>query len=130
MRSYDRRFGDSFTNDEDPLAVLDLLRFKPRAFSCSSIRALLDGAVAAHLDAMENAERGRVLGEMRKVAQAHGFKVAAGAYAEALAATGGVAPSDVEMTAVRIACGAPAPVGRAKLIAYDELLRRKEAANA
>lgn len=72
VRDYERRFGDSFTNDEDPLAVLDLLRFKPRAFTCSSIRARLDGAVAAHLDAMEDAERGRVLGEMRKVARAHG----------------------------------------------------------
>ena len=129
VRDYERRFGSAFTNDEDPLAVLDLLRFKPRAFSCSSIRARLDGAVAAHLDAMENADRGRALGEMRKVARVHGFEVTAGAYAEVLAATGGVAAGDVEMTAARIACGAPAPVGTAKLVAYDELLRRKEAAN-
>ena len=129
VRSYERRFGDAFTNDEDPVAALDLLRLKPRAFSCSSVRSLLDKELAAHLDAMENTERGRVLGEMRKVALAHGFKTAASAFAEVLAATGGTAASDVEMTAVRIACGAPTPAGTAKLIAYDELLRRKEAAN-
>ena len=129
VRDYDRRFGEGFTNDEDPLAVLDLLRFKPRAFSCSSVRAQLDGAVAAHLDAMENAERGRALSEMRKVARAHGFKAAASAFAEVLAATGRTAASDVEMTAARIACGAPAPAATAKLIAYDGLLRRKGAAN-
>lgn len=130
VRDYERRFGNAFTNDEDPLAVLDLLRFKPRAFSCSSVRSRLGVELSAYLDAMENAERGRVLEEMRKIARAHGFETAASAFAEVLAATGSVAASDVEMTAARIACGAPAPAGKAKLIAYDELLRRKEAANA
>lgn len=85
--------------------------------------------MASHLDSMDSADRGRALGEMRKVARAHGFEVAAGAFAEVLAATGGVAASDVEMTAARIACGAPAPAGTAMLIAYDRLLRRKGTAN-
>lgn len=125
VRDYGRRFGDSFTNDEDPLAVLDLLRTKPRAFSCSSIRPLLDGAVAARIDAMEGADRGRALEELRKVALAHGLETAARAHAEVLAATGGLAASDAETAAARMACGAPEPTGTAKPVAYDGLLGRR-----
>lgn len=130
VRDYERRFGDAFTNDEGPLAVLDLLRLKPRAFSTSSVRNLVDDAVAAHLDAMEGAERGRALAEMGRLAHAHGFDVAASAFAETLAATGRTHAPDVEMTALRIACGAPEPRRTAKLVAYDGLLRGREARSA
>lgn len=130
VRDYERRFGDGFTNDEDPVAALDLLRAKPRSFRCSSVRSLLDDAVSAHLDAMDDAGRGRALAEMGRLARTHGFDVAAQAFAEVIAATGAIAACDVEMTAARIACGAPEPERTGRLVAYDGFLRRREAADA
>lgn len=136
VRTYRRRTEAAFTNDEDPLAVLDVLRFKPRAFACSSVRPMLPDAVNAHLDAMEGRELHRQLETMFEVASAHGMENAAAAFEDVLAATGTTRASDVEMTAARIACTGRRGADRApgsKLIAYDELLRgrhtREEADN-
>ena len=40
IRGYRRRTGDSFTCDEDPLALIDLLAAKARAFGSSSVSAM------------------------------------------------------------------------------------------
>ena len=40
IRGYRRRTGDFFTCDEDPLALIDLLAAKARAFGSSSVSAI------------------------------------------------------------------------------------------
>lgn len=133
LRTYPRRFGPGFTNDEDPVAMLDLLARKTRAFPMSSVHAMLPEAVQRHLDAMPAAELRRQIKTMAKVAREHGMGTCAAAMEDALAATGSTSPSDVEMTAARISCvgrgPAPSGAGGGKLLVYDDLMRRRRASN-
>lgn len=61
LGTYPRRTGVAFTADEDPLALLDLLSVKVRAFRQSSAYRLFDDAAGAHLGSMQADElRGQV----------------------------------------------------------------------
>lgn len=127
LRTYARRFGAGFTDDEDPAAVLDVLARKTRAFPMSSVRSMLVPAVQKHLDAMPPAELREQVKTMAKVAREHSMETCAAAYEDALTANGAASPFDVEVTAARISCvgrGAIADSGD-KLIMYDDLMRKK-----
>ncbi len=131
LRTYTRRFGPEFTNDEDPVAMLDLLSRKVRAFPMSGVHAMLAEPVQRHLDAMPPAELRLQVKTMAKVAREHGIETCAAAMEDALAATGQTSPPDVEMTAARISCvgRTPAPDAGGRLLAYDKLMNRKKASN-
>ena len=131
LRTYTRRFGAGFTDDENPVAVLDVLVRKTRAFPMSSVHAMLAEPVQRHLDAMRPKDLREQLKTMARVAREHGIETCAAALEDTLAATGATAPSDVEVTAARISCaGRQAPDdGAGKLIMYDDLMRRKVAGN-
>lgn len=107
----------AFTADEDPLALLDLLSVKVRAFRRSSVYRLFDDAVRAHLDSMQADElRGQVRA-ISRLAAAYGMEIVAEAHSEALSRTGRMSPADVEMCCARIAPeatgrGAPWSLGR------------------
>lgn len=127
LQAYPRRFGADFTDDEDPVALLDVLARKTRAFPMSSVHSMLAPAVQSHLDAMPAKELREQLKTMAKVARTHGMETCASAFEDTLAATGTTSPFDVEVTAARISCvgrGEVADAG-AKLIAYDSLIRKK-----
>ena len=127
LRTYTRRFGAGFTDDEDPVALLDVLARKARAFPMSSVHSMLAPAVQEHLDAMPAAQLREQLRTMAKVAREHGMETCAAAYEDTLKATGATSPFDVEVTAARISCvgrGEAADAG-CKLIMYDDLMRKK-----
>ena len=127
LRTYTRRFGAGFTDDEDPVALLDVLARKARAFPMSSVHSMLAPAVQEHLDAMPQDKLREQIKTMAKVAREHGMETCAAAYEDTLAATGATSPFDVEVTAARISCvgrGVVADSGD-KLIMYDDLMRRR-----
>ncbi len=131
LRTCTRRFGADFTDDENPVAVLDVLVRKTRAFPMSSVHAMLAEPVQKHLDVMQSKDLREQLKTMARVAREHGIETCAAALEDTLAATGATAPSDVEVTAARISCaGRRVPDdGAGKLIMYDDLMRRKVAGN-
>lgn len=128
LRTYPRRTGVAFTADEDPLALLDLLSVKVRAFRQSSVYRLFDDAVRAHLDSMQADElRGQVRAIYR-LAAAYGMEIVAEAHSEALSRTGRMSPTDVEMCCARIAAGSDgqrrAVELGTRLSDYDALMER------
>ena len=131
LRTCTRRFGAGFTDDEKPVAVLDVPVRKTRAFPMPGVHAMLAGPVRKHLDAMQPKDLREQLKTMARVAREHGIETCAAAPGDTLAATGATAPSDVEVTAARIGCaGRRAPDDSAgKLIMYDGLMRRKAVGN-
>lgn len=52
IRGHRRQTGDFFTCDEDPLALIDLLAAKARAFGSSSVSAMLSEACRSHFGSM------------------------------------------------------------------------------
>lgn len=128
LRTYPRRTGVALTADEDPLALLDLLSVKVRAFRQSSVYRLFDDAVRAHLDSMQADElRGQVRA-ISRLAAAYGMEIVAEAHSEALSRTGRMSPADVEMCCARIAAGSD---GRRRAVElgtrlsdYDALMER------
>ena len=132
LRTCTRRFGADFTDDENPVAVLDVLVSQdPRVPDVERAR---DACRARARTPRRHAVQGPAPSgskTMARVAREHGIETCAAALEDTLAATGATAPSDVEVTAARISCaGRRVPDdGAGKLIMYDDLMRRKVAGN-
>lgn len=128
-RTYRRRFGSDITDDEDPLALLETLSHKTRAFANSSVHAMFDEATQAYLDAMERQELRGKIQTMCRLVRVHDMDTVVAAFEDTLSRTGTTSETDVEMTAARIE-----RVGRgiseergSKLIDYDTFLERRSA---
>lgn len=102
LRTYRRRSGKLFTSDEDPLALLEPLSMKTRAFMQPGVCALFDEDVRGAFGSMATDELKGQVKAISRLAQAYGMGIAAQAFSEALRATGKMRPADVEMCCARI----------------------------
>ena len=133
IRGYRRRTGDFFTCDEDPLALIDLLAAKARAFGSSSVSAMFSEACRSHFGSMTRSELSDQIRVMGKLMRSYGAEVAVGAFEEALGITGATRAPDVEMTAARMAAGGrrtdPSVERGTKMIEYDSLITARRHAH-
>lgn len=128
LRAYRRRSGKLFTSDEDPLALLEPLSMKTRAFTQPSVCALFDEDVRDAFGSMATDELKGQVKVISRLAQAYGMGITAQAFSEALRATGKMRPADVEMRCARIrAQGTRAKAARepgTRLADYDGFMPR------
>lgn len=128
LRAYRRRSGKLSTSDEDPLALLEPLSMKTRAFAQPSVCALFDEDVRDAFGSMATDELKGQVKMISRLAQAYGMGIAARAFSEALRATGEMRPADVEMRCAGIrAQGAGAKAARepgTRLAGYDGFMLR------
>ena len=128
LRTHRRRSGKLFTSDEDPLALLEPLSMKTRAFTQSSVCALFDEDVRGAFGSMATDELKGQVKVISRLAQAYGTGITAQAFSEALRATSKMRPADVEMCCARIrAQGTRAKAARelgTRLADYDGFMLR------
>ena len=128
LRTYRRRSGKLLASDEDPLALLEPLSMKTRAFTQPGVCALFDEDVRDAFGSMATDELKGQVKAISRLAQAYGMGITAQAFSEALRATGKMRPADVEMCCARIrAQGTRAKAARelgTRLADYDVLMLR------
>lgn len=128
LRTHRRRSGELFTSDEDPLALLEPLSMKTRAFMQPSVCALFDEDVRGAFGSMATDEPKGQVKVISRLAQAYGMGITARAFSEALRATSKMRPADVEMCCARIrAQGTRAKAARelgTRLADYDGFMPR------
>ena len=133
IRGYRRLTGDFFTCDEDPLALIDLLAAKARAFGSSSVSAMFSEACRSHFGSMTRSELSDQIRVMGKLMRSYGAEVAVGAFEEALGITGATRAPDVEMTAARMTAGGrrtdPSVERGTKIIECDSLITARRHAH-
>lgn len=118
----ERRWGRSPDTAMDPLSLLAIIARKPRSWGESPIRSDFPEETRALLDRMEPRERGLLVDDIRHAAVASGFRAAAMAVAEIIAAGRRPDRAAIDQTARRIAQG-DGPESRARLDTYSRFMR-------
>ena len=118
----ERRWGRSPDTAMDPLSLLAIIARKPRSWGESPIRSDFPEETRVLLDRMEPRERGLLVDDIRRAAVASGFRAAAMAVVEIVAAGRRPDRAAIDQTARRIAQG-DGPESRARLDTYSRFMR-------
>lgn len=118
----ERRWGRSPDTAMEPLPLLAIIARKPRSWGESPIRSDFPEETRALLDRMEPHERGLLVNDIRRAAVASGFRAAAMAVVEIVAAGRKPDRAAIDQTARRITQG-DGPESRARLDTYSRFMR-------